>query len=455
MKLIISLMILFKFTSVLAGVNLLDTANQQVIEEMLEVEEDIIGVDLVVAGGYEDGPFYSRWGHAFLVLINKNEKHYYNNIALTFFADTSGAKDSVMKTYLKGIRGKFKLTMELDYFYYFWQQYLIGEGRPLKRIMIPLTSISKRNLIGKIKEYFTKPEILGQYEFLSRNCVIAATELLKDAGVPIEGHPVIPLNAADYFQKNNVTQVPVKQIETAPVELKKIDKFLKDKKITKVGQINFELLDSMVIQFGIDEIWKFINLNSSLSIKFGHQFEKKYQKELEPYTLNNSFKTMSELYELCESSECGSKYLDQLRKSLSDTDFRDNLFWRHQQLSRIELDNPYTKHARLVFEEFKSLGHQEVLLETDKNFFSFSVEKVEGEQVYLNVCLSETMMGNHCFESSRDDDYIEFQEIKVSLKKMGKILYLNERACFDGLKRKFTSNCGLVKEGHALKLVGY
>ena len=42
----------------------LDTPTEIVMDELFASQDDIIGVDIHVAGSYEGGPIFSRWGHA-------------------------------------------------------------------------------------------------------------------------------------------------------------------------------------------------------------------------------------------------------------------------------------------------------------------------------------------------------------------------------------------------------
>ncbi len=157
------------------------TSNQKYLEELVSNEENIIGIEVIVAAG-SDNEAYSRWGHAMLRFID-NDKDFSNDLVLSLAAWVS---TPVIDNW-KGLKGDYPMSVSIRPLGEFWKEYLTGEKRPLNRFIIPTNSRLRKNLISKVFSWATTEEgkkELGNYTFLSNNCAGALSHLFTTSGFP-------------------------------------------------------------------------------------------------------------------------------------------------------------------------------------------------------------------------------------------------------------------------------
>jgi hypothetical protein len=428
----------------------LKSDSQEVVRELLGEEENILGVDLQIAAGYKDGPFYSRWGHAFLVFINKKEKKYYNNIALNFVADmTALGSQTVVDTYVRGLTGGYQFTIEADYFYYFWEKHMVNEGRPLERIIIPLNAQIKRALFKKLREIYEDPKKLGSYKFISNNCVGAASSVLKAAGLPLEDKLVIPANAGKVFVDAGITPYPITRIESFTSNVPKIVEYLKDNKITTFAQFTDQLISELVRQFGAESTLALIEKDKNLLNAHGFRFERQYGHLFRKTMMGKSFKNPETIYTLCEDLYCAEQVLNEEQSEFGQDVFGQTALQRHQTLNAIpKSSSAYALHLSQLVEAQKKFSQTLALFTVDKTAknetITYDIEGFEQGRLSLVTFIKNTKSGE-----------VQEYSLRLPLDQKGNILYLNNRACVDLGDKKLTNNCGIIREQNTYKLIAY
>jgi hypothetical protein len=416
--------------------------SKEVMRELLDEQENIIGIDLLVAGAYKDGPFYSRWGHAFLVFINKKEKKYYNNVAISFVADVDQS-ESALGTYVKGFTGGFNLTTETDYFYYFWEKHIINEGRPLERIIIPINADIKRELFNQLAKIQHDSSTLGSYKFISNNCVGAASNILKEAGVPLPDTLIVPSKASQAFIDENISPYPFQQVQSSNPEASNILKYLYERKITNYNQIDEKIIQDLIAKFGADSTLSFLEKDQAAFFTYIKVFEQKYGHLLRKNAMTESFKTFSYQYTLCEDQTCTDSIVAKERKNYSKQVFSENAFRRHQKfMNAPSKENAYSRHVGLLIQSQKNLGESLDLFENEEPLQkSFTSKFVAYRGGMLNLKL-------------RQDDTHEYGLKIPMIEKEGK-LYLEGKVCIDLKAKKFTDNCGIILDNNMYKVFAY
>ena len=429
----------------------LDTPTEIVMDELFASQDDIIGVDIHVAGSYEGGPIFSRWGHAFIVFINKNEKHYYNNVALSLVADVPlDADESIVSLYAKGLYGSFPLKFDSDYFYYFWDKYIINESRPLERITFPLNEELKNSLFDKLKNAYADPTVLGTYKFINNNCIVAVSKLLKSAGIPLNNVPFVPINSKKYYKKAGISVTVSEKVTSSTKNTPKIFEELKEKNILTYEQINEELLTDFAYRYGIGSVVKFLSFDRYLHFKYTKVLIEKFKSDYESEAMSASFKADPVQYILCEDEACAQSVIDFERRNLPRDTFAANAFIRHSKSQKEKEENPYTLHNRIIAKASKPLAQKMSFkgIKKGKNdVFNFSLGHFDLEEQLMEVNIIKVDRGR----SGGAQSY----KVKVPMTKSGKILKLRDRDCVDLETKEFLNNCGVIEEDNRFALYAY
>lgn len=431
------------------------TETSIVLDELFSNSDDIVGVDLHVAGGYEDGPFYSRWGHAFMVFVNKNEKRYYNNVAISLVANINEEQESLgflgpLSLYYKGMVGSYPLVVDADYFYYFWQRHVLNEGRPLERISIGLNDVIKDKLLSMLKEYFHDPSKMGSYKFVGNNCVVALSHLLKEAGVPLDDVPVIPLNAKESYSEAGVVSVPTEMVVSPVLNTQKIAQAFSELNITTYEQVNMKLLKELAEKFGADSVYAFLSLDRGLSIYYGDEFKAMFEDELAKNAMKKSFEAHPSLYSLCEDLSCAKNIITAEKKYYGQNTYAKNAFRRHALANSVEGDNIYIRHNQILVEagkpEARSVELEDVPVASSQKVRFKIQDYIEDESVLVLKAF-----GQRNYPRKRQFVYLR----KVQMQKRGESLYFQGKKCVDLKKNEFHGNCGIIKEERIFKLYAY
>lgn len=146
--------------------------------------KEIIGIEVILAGA-SDRSINSRFGHAFLRLVD-NDKRWSNDIVFSFgFEVDPNNPLSKIDEIKSSIKGDFPLVMNKTFLGELWNRYELYEVRNLSRHIIPTTAESRELLIENLKENLESNKDLGRYSLLSRNCLTVVVELLKDSEIPL------------------------------------------------------------------------------------------------------------------------------------------------------------------------------------------------------------------------------------------------------------------------------
>ncbi|MCO4752897.1 MAG: DUF4105 domain-containing protein [Bacteriovoracaceae bacterium] len=452
LKLIIIQLVLLS-ASTHVGASQIDTPTDIVMQELFQSQDDIIGIDVHVAGGYEDGPMFSRWGHAFLVFVNKNEKKYYNNIAISLVADlstVSAKSDSVISMYAKGLYGSYPLTFEADYFYYFWDQYVVGESRPLERITIALNEEIKSSLFENLRKAYEDPKSMGTYKFITNNCIVAVSNLLKSSGIPLEDGPLIPLNAKKYYQKSAISMAPDDVVSSSTKNLSKLVEELQSMEIKTYEQINEELIIYFANKYGAGALLRLISSDRHLYFTYSSLVMKKFAKELEKDSIAKSFKAYTQMYELCETQECAQELIGLEKEIYTEEEFATNSFKRHARVALSSDSNAYIQHNKLLTKVARD-DSVELLIGGIKQqrgtLFKFTPGRYDQEEGVLELNILKIKKGT----STR----VVSLKAKIPMDKNEHILSLKGRACVDHKTNKFLENCGVIEEDGEFRLYAY
>lgn len=444
----------FSFASLLE----ISTETDTVISELIKQKDDIIGVDLYVAGGYENAAFYSQWGHAFLVFVNKNEPYYYNNITLSFEGNAQGIDVSkisgLLNLYLSGAIGTMDLIINGDYFYYFWQKHIFQEGRPFERIIIPLDQETKNNLINKISDFQKKPELLGNYSFLKQNCVGAAVRLLKESGLPLRKIPVIPLNARDSFDKSRLTYTPSEVIQSSYSKQIEMAQYLKENNLVTFGDFNKELINLLVEKFGANAVYALIAKNDYLFTQYAADIMSTYSDEISKNNMLEDYQTYPEFYQLCTGIECAKQVVEKEKQVYPESDFAQNAFQRHLNNTSIKLEDIYSKHYSLLASQTRKYSQIIRLHPTVNNSSNSKPDQViigDFNNGKIHLKIKEDILRS---VGSKKDTLTIF-ETKVPVRQDGDELYLLGRKCINLATKSFTPNCGVLIEDGFYQLVVY
>tara|TARA_Y100000780_G_scaffold232594_1_gene268688 strand:+ start:355338 stop:356705 length:1368 start_codon:yes stop_codon:yes gene_type:complete len=429
----------------------LDTPTEIVMDELFASQEDIIGVDIHVAGSYEGGPIFSRWGHAFMVFINKNEKHYYNNVALSLVADVPlDAEESILSLYAKGLYGSFPLKFDTDYFYYFWDKYIINESRPLERITIPLNEELKNSLFDKLKNAYADTSVLGTYKFINNNCIVAVSKLLKSAGIPLNNVPFVPINSKKYYKKAGVSVTASEKVTSSTKNTPKILEELKEKNILTYEQINEELLTKFAYKYGIGSVVKFLSFDRYLHFKYTKVMIEKFKSEYESEAMSASFEANPAQYNLCEDEVCAQKLIDYERSNLPKEIFSANAFSRHLKSQKQKEENPYTLHNKIVAETARPLA-QKMRLN--------GIKKKRGDVIKFTLGqydLDEQLMAINIVKvNRRGSGGAQSYKVKIPMTKSGEVLKLLDRECVNLKTKEFLNGCGVIEEDGQFALYAY
>lgn len=198
---IIIFLALTAFSSVWASEQEDDLQNSRdLAERLFQSEDDIIGLELIVADG-SDGAFYSKWGHAMLRFVSASGG-VFDDYIVSMVANINPENQITQKELIeKGLLGGFSVLPFIKTSAGFWQDYVLKEGRPLRRYIISSSPKNRHQLLVTLKKWTEHPEQIGDYTFLTNNCAGALAKLLEQSGFPKANElfaPRIPTNLPDW-----------------------------------------------------------------------------------------------------------------------------------------------------------------------------------------------------------------------------------------------------------------
>ena len=442
---------------------MISTDNHSVFNELQANKKDIVGIDLFVAGGYEDAPVYSRWGHAFIVFIDKNEK-YYNNTALSLVADIPSSELESTLTHLmlypKAFVGIYPFTFELDYFYYFWQRYVLDEKRPLERISIPFPDQVKAKFFTLLEDYYKSPQKLGGYAFATNNCIVALAKLLKDSGIPLKSIPRIPLNTKDTMIESGLINAPIEKINSHVRNVPEIYKYLEHKEISNYGEFNFGLIDDLIELYGVASTYYIVENDIILFQKYSQYIIEKYADSTDFVRMQTGFSKNLESYVLCDNIKCAKGFSENQAKLYKSDQIAETNFLRHRSSLLVadnEKQNPYTKHLNLVVRNNKVHLKEKILLKAPKQHFDqidyrivdfYPSNNLLHLKIYLNKNTNDGDGHAERMKKAQQDFYISMQE-------SDSLVFFRGKKCINLEQKRFLKNCGILYENGAYKLIAY
>lgn len=433
----------------------LDTPTDIVMQELFASQDDIVGVDVHVAGGYEDGPIFSRWGHAFLVFVNKNEKHYYNNIAISLVADIPIAKnpeeqDGMLEMYGKGLFGGYSLTFDGDYFYYFWDRYVLNESRPLERLAIPMNDEIRAKFFDNLRKGYKDPSRLGSYKFITNNCIVAVSNLLKDSGIPLESSPLIPLNAKKHYKNSAVTTAPDEKVGSSTKNLPKLVEDIQEREIKTYGEFTKELINELAQKYGAGALLKFVSSDRYLYFHFGKYISETFALELQSDSMAKSFTAYEQMYELCGNQTCARDLLLLEEEVYSNEVFAANNFQRHSLSAGASEENAYSKHMKLMVDAAKPMSATMTLsgIKAKNGLkFEFTPKAYDQEKGLLSLDIIKVKKGK-----TTTANYLR---ALIPMEVTGTSAGFEGKECVDLATMEFKNNCGVIIENGKAKLTAY
>jgi len=457
---------------------------KEVIAELLEKRSDIIGIDLLIAGEYADGPLFSRYGHAFIVFVDKhNENRYYDNIALSIVADIpavdslgrgdpaaggfTNIANKVIDTsvlYFKGTVGAYDLMIEADYFYYFWNTYIRREKRPLERVIIPLNGEIKEKLMNQFLRISQSPDVLGSYKFFTNNCIVALTSFLRAGGIPVQYNPKIPNNAAAAYRKSHIAAAPIEKLNSEYAVVRDIAEYLKENKILTLNQFTDVVIQTLIDKFGVTAVYYLFESISGFPVHVKYAFYDKYRQGISKKNgLVNGFTSINKLYSLCTDIDCARAYLVAEKKAFSKIELAEAMIRRHQDIAKMrKIDNPYKLHKKLLVAAGKELvGSKKFARVAARGklvTFDYRVWDDGDGGVDLEICVLENSPIANCNSpfAHKGNRRKHYAKMKMQVSETEKNIYNDQgEPCLDVAAGKFIGGCGLVLEGQAIYFYHY
>lgn len=340
--------------------------NQQKIESVYQSRQNIIGLEIIVAD--KASSFASRYGHGLLRLVD-NDPYWVNDPVVSFSAL------SYEKTYsIKGsLTGTYGITPQMLTFHEFWSIYTKEENRDLKRYVINIKKDELDNFLNVLFHYLRAPEELGNYTFLSNNCIAIISKLFIEAGLTANNSKAkIPTNVDEWIEKNQLSVYPefvMTNFAATKTKLSTID-------------INKLSMNQMIQTFSIKEL-NYIYLN------YPELSEEKmiaisvYLNE-HSMALNDIFNFSpidQSLYDRCESNSCLKSFAQTEQSKLKREDLLDTIVYRIQSKNK----NSKNHLGHLDFKQQKL-----AIIDTDDFRMRQFEIIIENEHVYIELQLSST-----------------------------------------------------------------
>lgn len=207
------------------------TISNELLEELLQDRDNIIGVEVIVAAS-SGQRLYSRFGHTMLRLVHRAKNASYDYV-LNFAADA----DEDNLSYYDGIVGNYQSKIEISRFDDIVLKYAFKEKRSFKRVIIPTTKSERIRMIELLLGVLTKKISLPNYSFFNENCskqVLNYLSLVFNKKLPFIKSR-IPSLVDDYLLWTFLSPYPVLKIATFEDIEKKVVKLDSTKeKITNI-----------------------------------------------------------------------------------------------------------------------------------------------------------------------------------------------------------------------------
>lgn len=148
--------------------------------------KELVGMEVLVADS-TSSKIESLFGHSAIRFIDNDESEY-NDLVLSF---QMLALDS-SKVNSKALGGWENFPFVYSFEDYL-KQYMSNEGRSVKRLIIPTDQEKLENVVLNLATILEVPDIVGDYNFFTNNCLTAIFKVLSDSGYAIHDDSILNL----------------------------------------------------------------------------------------------------------------------------------------------------------------------------------------------------------------------------------------------------------------------
>jgi hypothetical protein len=297
------------------------------LNKLAAQQKDIIGIEVLIAKGFNEH-IYSQFGHTFLRFVHKDGL-WAKDVTVSFVADIQTPEFN----YAKGTIGTYPVIAEIKSLYEFWQEYVADERRELLRYVIPVSPGDIHNMISTLQRWQARPELMGNYTFLSNNCTHVLAQFLIHSGLSYEQHPPKkPFSLPDWLEKSLMNVYPPLTVLNQRMVINKLTRLLgSDEATLKKGQWpeqSYELMGRQLNEKEIKFVYDyFLLIPTDISEKVARDFH--YSKTAVNYSVVMSMDNLgAQLYRVCVDDACLKKIIELAQTTWSNSDLekkRDRL----------------------------------------------------------------------------------------------------------------------------------
>lgn len=157
----------------------------------------VIGVEVMVAD--EGAQMQSSFGHALLRLVD-NDGLWANDTVVSFAANVTGEINP-----FTGVFGGYDVQAEVRTLHEYWEKYPKLSNRGFKRYPINMSESELERFLSVLLDTAINTERLGDYKFVTNNCVSILTKIFNDAGITVDGDDkqYIPRSFGKWVDENS------------------------------------------------------------------------------------------------------------------------------------------------------------------------------------------------------------------------------------------------------------
>lgn len=271
-----------------------------------------LGIELLLAGD-SNRRMESRWGHLLLRFVD-HDADPYNDMVLSFEAII----DDLQADYLKGAVGGYVMAPAFRPLSYYLRFYLITEGRPIHRYIIPTSDTDKEHLKYAIRYALDNPGYIGDYEFFENNCSTAMHRILS-AILPLERLISIPEKAPEVLTNRLIFPMPAITQTSAQTALDKLAKRTGNKLVVTGSLEDSSSMRTGILGLSARELHMIytstsITMSDKLREFILDEFFKKKSENIDYFEWRP---VPREMYTYCDNEQCRKKYLDFLSLNFS------------------------------------------------------------------------------------------------------------------------------------------